>query len=187
MQLFSGVFERGANGGGMVRFNTNLDVGADDVPLTAIQQRKLNLRGGELLECALFQPKDRGHGKRRLSEVSLINGQPASYYVEVKPLDKLIPIDPNRQLMFETSGGPTSMRIIDLLTPIGFGQRGLIVAPPRTGKTIILKQMAQAVAANHPDVHVLMLLVDERPEEVTEMRRNTTAVVAASCNDRDNA
>jgi transcription termination factor Rho len=99
--------------------------------------------------------------------------------------EQLIPIDPQNRIQFETAGGPPAMRIIDLLTPIGLGQRGLIAAPPRTGKTILLQQMAEGISANHPGVHLMVLLIDERPEEVTHFRRSVRGEVPASCNDQD--
>lgn len=108
-------------------------------------------------------------------------------YLEAKPFEELTAIDPQEPLRFETRGGPLSMRVVDLMTPIGLGQRGLIVAPPRTGKTVLLQQMAAGVAANHPEVHIIVLLIDERPEEVSEIRRTVHGEVAASCNDRDTA
>jgi transcription termination factor Rho len=94
-------------------------------------------------------------------------------------------VDPDKQLVLETGREPLTTRVMDLLTPIGKGQRGLIVAPPRTGKTILLQHIAQAVAQNYPEVHLMMLLIDERPEEVTEMRRTVKGEVIASSSDRD--
>src|SRR5262249_45886313 len=100
----------------------------------------------------------------------------------------LVPCDPNQRYRLETDATPdTSMRIIDMLTPIGRGQRALIVAPPRTGKTVIMQKMANAIHANYPDVHIIILLIDERPEEVTDFRRNTKAEVIASCLDESSA
>jgi transcription termination factor Rho len=115
----------------------------------------------------------------------MINGRSPDDHLETKPFEDLTAIDPGRPVCFETPGGSPSMRVIDLMTPIGFGQRGLIVAPPRTGKTILLQQMAEGVATNHPDAHLIVLLVDERPEEVTDMRRSVRGEVAASSNDKD--
>jgi transcription termination factor Rho len=97
----------------------------------------------------------------------------------------LTPIDPHQAIRLETGSEPLTTRVMDLLTPIGKGQRGLIVAPPRTGKTILLQHIAQAVVRNHPEMHLIMLLIDERPEEVTEMRRTIRGEVIASSSDRD--
>src|SRR4029450_8012568 len=93
--------------------------------------------------------------------------------------EDLTPLHPNARLGLETSGDELSMRIVDLVTPVGKGQRGLIVAPPRTGKTILLSKMANAITKNHPEAYVFVLLVDERPEEVTEMQRLGSSPTAA--------
>ncbi|HEY3245223.1 MAG TPA: transcription termination factor Rho, partial [Phycisphaerae bacterium] len=144
--------------------------------------RSIGLRGGETL-AVLVQPAERG--RALITNIRAINGIAPDAYAECRPFPDLTAIDPRRRVQFETPGGPVAMRIIDLLTPIGFGQRGLIVAPPRTGKTILLQQMAHGVATNHPDVYMMVLLVDERPEEVTEMRRTVHGEVVHSSNDRD--
>jgi len=101
--------------------------------------------------------------------------------------DELTPIDPYEQIRLETGSQPLTTRAMDLLTPIGKGQRGLIVAPPRTGKTVMLQHIATAVTANHPEMHLIVLLIDERPEEVTDIRRNVQGEVIASSSDRDAA
>ncbi len=101
--------------------------------------------------------------------------------------DELTPIDPHEQIRLETGQEPLTTRVMDLLTPIGKGQRGLIVAPPRTGKTVLLQHIAHAVVANHPEMHLIMLLIDERPEEVTEIRRAAKGEVIASSSDQDTA
>src|SRR5208282_3879772 len=101
-----------------------------------------------------------------------------------RKFDDLTPVDPHEQVVLETGPEPLTTRVMDLLTPIGKGQRGLIVAPPRTGKTILLTHIAQAVAKNHPEMHLIVLLVDERPEEVTDMRRTVKGEVIASTFDR---
>ncbi len=120
-----------------------------------------------------------------VSEIVDVNGRPLQDYWQMMSFPDLTVIDPRVKIQLETPGGPPSMRIMDLLTPIGFGQRGLIVAPPKTGKTTLLKQIAEAIVANHPDVTLLILLVDERPEEVTDFRRSLKAEVWASNNDED--
>ncbi|MHC5112772.1 MAG: transcription termination factor Rho, partial [Planctomycetota bacterium] len=159
-----------------------------DVLVGADLSRKANLRGGELIVGTVARNGKRGRQQRdSLAEIETVDGLSLDDHLEKKPFESLIPIDPDRHIRFETEGGPMTMRVIDLLTPIGFGQRGLIVAPPRTGKTVLLQQMAQAVIKNYPDVHVKVLLVDERPEEVTDMRRNIEAEVVASSNDKDAA
>src|SRR5207302_9259897 len=100
-------------------------------------------------------------------------------------LDNLTTIHPTEKIQLETAHDLIETRIIDLVTPLGRGTRGLIVSPPRSGKTTILKQIANAVTANHPDVHVMVLLIDERPEEVTDFQRSVKAEVVASSNDQD--
>src|SRR5204862_6107932 len=102
-------------------------------------------------------------------------------------VDERTPVDPTKQVVLETGREPLTTRVMDLLTPIGKGQRGLIVAPPRTGKTVLLQHIAAAVTANHPEMHLMMLLVDERPEEVTDIRRTVKGEVIASSSDRDTA
>jgi transcription termination factor Rho len=127
----------------------------------------------------------RGSGPR-LKEVAAIEGMPPDKSAQ-RNFDELTPIDPHERIRLETGKEPLTTRVMDLLTPIGKGQRGLIVAPPRTGKTILLQHLAQAVAQNHPEMHIIMLLIDERPEEVTEMRRTVKGEVIWSSSDRDSA
>jgi transcription termination factor Rho len=142
---------------------------------------KYRLKMGLTLEGPV-QPDKKGRGVQ-LAEVTTICGQPRDKYVGLVPFERLTVIDPEEALWLETGPEPLTTRVMDLLTPIGKGQRGLIVSPPRAGKTIMLEQMATAVRKNYPDIHVIMLLVDERPEEVTHFRRSTGADVLASSND----
>jgi transcription termination factor Rho len=144
---------------------------------------RYRLKAGLVLEGPT-QPDKRGRGLQ-LAEITSICGHPPSDYVGLVPFEKLTVIDPKEVLWLETGPEPMTMRVMDLLTPIGKGQRGLIVSPPRAGKTILLEHMATAVCKNYPDVTVMMLLVDERPEEVTHFRRSTGAEVLASSNDLD--
>jgi transcription termination factor Rho len=125
----------------------------------------------------------RGPGLR-LKHVETIEGKPPEQYRR-RNFEELTPIDPHERIRLETGKEPLTTRVMDLLTPIGKGQRGLIVAPPRTGKTILLQHIAQAVHKNHPEMHIIMLLIDERPEEVTEMRRTIQGEVISSTSDRD--
>jgi transcription termination factor Rho len=115
----------------------------------------------------------------------MIDGLPADQRMGRKPFNELTVVDPRERIRFETPGGPMTMRVLDMMTPIGRGQRGLIAAPPRTGKTILLQQMSAGIAANHPDLYMMVLLIDERPEEVTEMRRTVHGEVVASSNDEN--
>ncbi len=121
----------------------------------------------------------------QVTEVVSVMDQTLEKFWSLPSFGDLTVIDPRERIRLETPGGPDSMRIMDMLTPIGRGQRGLIVAPPKTGKTTLLKQIAQAVLTNHPDMKVFILLVDERPEEVTDFRRTLNAEVWASNNDED--
>src|SRR5947209_13130863 len=121
----------------------------------------------------------------RLKEIEAVDDMKPEEYVNVKSFDELTPINPEVWLKLETGPQPLTTRVMDLLTPIGKGQRGLIVAPPRTGKTVLLQHIAAAVSANHPEMHLMVLLVDERPEEVTEIRRTVKGEVIASSSDRD--
>jgi transcription termination factor Rho len=144
-----------------------------------------HLREGTLLAGAVEASK-KGSGGPRLLRITQIEGQDPTKY-QPRNFDDLTPIDPHEHIKLETGTEPLTTRVMDLLTPIGKGQRGLIVAPPRTGKTILLQHIAQAVAVNHPEMHIIMLLIDERPEEVTEMRRTVKGEVVGSSSDRDTA
>jgi transcription termination factor Rho len=181
--MVSGVLEIMDKGYGFLR-NPEKDLRRSDsdpfVPADII--RNLRLKPG----LHLRGPMRRGdRGGIQLAGLDKIMGMSPSKWSQTKPFDELTSVDPTKRLQLETTPDIASTRIIDLLTPIGRGQRGLIVAPPRTGKTILLQQMARGIHANHPDVHITMLLVDERPEEVTDMKRNVPAEVLASSNDNE--
>ena len=184
----SGTLELDSNGnGGCLRQPSRRYLPAADdprVPRTLVE--RFRLRGGETLSGPQTISRDRkGRRARSLADINRINDLDPQDYVELPPLTELTPVDPKQAIRFETPGGPLSMRVVDLLAPIGRGQRGLIAAPPRTGKTVLLQQMAAGVAANYPDMHLIVLLIDERPEEVTDMRRNVKGEVVASSNDHD--
>ena len=121
----------------------------------------------------------------RLQEVELIDGYTPEEYESIKHFDDLTPINPFEQIKLEIGKTPTTMRVMDLLCPIGKGQRALLVAPPRTGKTMLLQDIANSVTQNHPEIHLMVLLIDERPEEVTEMSRSVKGEVIASSLDND--
>ncbi len=157
---------------------TNADV---FVPPTLVG--KYRLKSGLFLDGPT-QRDPRGRGLQ-LAAITSICGHSPDEYAGLVPWDQLTVIDPVEALWLETGPEPMTTRVLDLLTPIGKGQRGLIVSPPRAGKTIMLEQMATAVRKNYPKVTVVMLLVDERPEEVTHFRRSTGALVLASSNDQD--
>ncbi|MSR42546.1 MAG: transcription termination factor Rho [Pedosphaera sp.] len=131
-----------------------------------------------------LQPPHRGNSPQ-MKEVLTVNDMPFEKFVQAVRFENLTTIDPIEKFNLETTPDVLETRIIDLVTPIGRGTRGIIVAPPRTGKTTILKQIANAVTTNHPDVYVMVLLIDERPEEVTDFQRSVKAEVVASSNDMD--
>ncbi len=130
---------------------------------------KLNLAEGVMLAGTL-EPARRGQGPKLATVTAIEGGDPKAY--RRRNWDELTAVDPTKWLRLETGPEPLTTRVMDMFTPIGMGQRGLIVAPPRTGKTVLLTHIAQGVMANHPNVHLMILLVDERPEEVTDIKRN---------------
>ncbi len=179
-----GVLELSNRDGGFLRDpKKNYRVTPRDVRVSSKLIQKFGLRGAESISGASSSRGKRGNAE--LAEIESINEMPAGEYLDVKGILDLTPVDPNERIQFETDGGPMTMRVIDLLMPIGKGQRGLICAPPRTGKTILLQQMATGISANHPEIYMMVLLVDERPEEVTEMRRTVQGEVVASSNDAE--
>jgi transcription termination factor Rho len=178
----TGVLEMHPKGHGFLRDPArNYRVGHDDVYVGTSLLDRFQLRQGVRL-TGRIEAAARGQGPR-LADLTEIEGHEPEHYLTLRVFDDLTAIDPHVRIRLETGPEPLGMRIMDLLTPVGKGQRGLIVAPPRSGKTILLQQMAAAVAQNHPELKLIVLLVDERPEEVTEMRRNVRGEVIASSND----
>jgi transcription termination factor Rho len=179
-----GVLELHPNGYGFLRDpKNNYQRERTDpfVPGTMIE--KFALREGVLIN-GLIQQSRKQQGPR-LKEIIDVDGMPPQDYVNVKSFDSLTPINPESWLKLETGPQPLSPRVMDLLTPLGKGQRALIVAPPRTGKTVLLQQISQSISTNYPELNLIVLLVDERPEEVTDMRRCVKGEVVASSLDRD--
>jgi len=179
-----GILEMHPNGYGFLRSpDTNYQRERTDpfVPATMIERYRL--REGVSLKV-LVQPGRRQQGPR-VREIQEVEGLAPDLYVNVKNFDQLTPINPETWLRLETGQQPITTRVMDLLTPLGKGQRALIVAPPRTGKTVLLQQVSQAISANHPELNLVMLLIDERPEEVTDMRRTVKGEVMASSLDCD--
>jgi transcription termination factor Rho len=180
----SGYLEISEKGFGFLRSPENcFQPKPTDIFVTPDTIKKNFLREGCLVSGTL-QPPHRGNSPQ-LKEVQQVNNMPFADYTKSVRYENLTTIDPLEKFLLETSPDLIETRIIDLVTPIGKGTRGLIVAPPRTGKTTILKQIANAVAANHPEVYVMVLLIDERPEEVTDFQRSVKADVIASSNDQD--
>lgn len=151
------------------------------VPQSLVQQFKL--RAGSMIKGLALQLRD-CEGPR-LAEIREIDGRSPGDDASAKRFDELTPITPHEWLQLETGRQPLSTRVVDLFAPLGKGQRAMIVAPPRTGKTVLLQQISQAIETNYPEVKLVMLLVDERPEEVTDMRRSVQGEVIASSLDHD--
>ncbi|MEE9295419.1 MAG: transcription termination factor Rho [Phycisphaerae bacterium] len=151
----------------------------DDIYVSPSQIRRFGLRTGQVVVGQIRPPKE-SERYFALLRVEAINYEDPDMVSEKTNFQDLTPLHPDRRMMLETTPEELNMRIVDLVTPIGMGQRMLIVAPPRTGKTVLLRKMANAIATNHPECFVIVLLIDERPEEVTEMIRSTTAEVVSS-------
>ena len=168
-----GVLEVLPDGYGFLR-NTDYNYlsSSDDIYVSPSQIRRFGLRTGNLVSGQIRPPKD-SEKYFALLRVEAINFEDPDNLAEKIVFSDLTPLHPEDRFILETSGEELNMRIIDLVTPVGKGQRGLIVAPPRTGKTILLQKIANALSANHPEVRLIVLLIDERPEEVTEMKRKT--------------
>jgi transcription termination factor Rho len=161
--------------------------GPNDVYVSLGQVKKYNLRKGDAVVGAIRQPREGEQTRQKYNaivKVDSINGQTVEAAADRIEFGKLTPIYPKERLRLETTPEKLSTRIIDLIAPIGKGQRGLIVAPPKAGKTIILQAIAKAIAVNNPEVHIMVVLVDERPEEVTDMQRAVKGEVIASTFDR---
>jgi transcription termination factor Rho len=174
-----GVLEILPDGWGFLRRHPNLQSVNEDVYVSQSQIKRFGLRTGDLVFGVARPPKE-GEKYYGLLRVEAINGVPADEVRRRKDFEQLTPLYPNQRLVMETTPENISGRIIDLIAPIGKGQRALIVAPPKAGKTTLLKNIANSITANHPEVILLVLLVDERPEEVTDMRRSVKGQVISS-------
>ncbi|MFP5212989.1 MAG: transcription termination factor Rho [Acidobacteriota bacterium] len=175
-----GVLEILPDGFGFLRSqNYNYLPGPDDIYVSPSQIRRFNLRTGDSVSGQIRPPKD-NERYFALLKVEAVNFEDPDVARDKILFDNLTPLYPDRKVGLETFSDNLSTRVMDLLTPIGFGQRGLIVAPPRTGKTMLLQNIANAVAHNHKDAYLIVLLIDERPEEVTDMQRNVRAEVVSS-------
>ena len=178
-----GVVEVLQDGFGFLRSpDANYLAGPDDIYISPSQIRKFTLRTGDTVEGQTRSPKD-GERYFALVKVNKINFEDPEKTKHKVHFDNLTPLYPDERLEMET-GDPTkkdySSRVIDIVSPLGKGQRGLIVAPPRTGKTVLLQNIAHAITANHPECYLIVLLIDERPEEVTDMQRSVKGEVISS-------
>jgi transcription termination factor Rho len=184
LPLVEGVLEIHPKGYGFLRDPKNSYLpGKDDPFVTGQMIERFKLREGVMIQGGVADgPRSQGP---RLRQIALVEGKTVEEYQQIKSFDELTAVNPFEQIKLETGPTPVTMRVMDLLTPIGKGQRALIVAPPRTGKTMLLQEIANAVSTNHPEIHLIVLLIDERPEEVTEMKRRIKGEVIASSMDRE--
>ena len=177
-----GVLEILPEGYGFLRSQDwNYFYGPDDIYVSPSQIKRFDLRTGDTIHGRVRPPKE-GERYLALLKVEAVNFEDPEKAKHKVLFDNLTPLFPDEHLRLENKGGDISMRIIDLVTPIGKGQRGLIVAPPRTGKTVLLQKIANSITENHPEAFVIILLIDERPEEVTDMERSTknTEVISST-------
>ncbi len=178
--LGRGVLEILPDGFGFLRSPLNsYQPAPDDIYVSPSQIRRFGIRTGDYVTGSIRSPKE----KERffaLARVDQINKEDPEHARKRVPFENLTPLFPDERLVMETEQKEISMRVMDIVTPIGKGQRGLIVAPPRTGKTVLMQKMANSISKNNPESKLIILLIDERPEEVTDMRRNTKAEVLAS-------
>ena len=174
----SGTLEVLPDGYGFLRSAAhNYLASPEDIYVSPSQIRRLALRTGLMIEGPIRLPIE-GQDNFALMQVELVQGRAPDERARPVIFEDLTPLHPNERLFLETSGGDLSTRVVDLITPIGKGQRGLIVSPPRAGKTVLLMRIAQAIKQNHPEAYLIVLLIDERPEEVTEMVRSVASANA---------
>ena len=169
-EYVEGILELLPDGYGFLRGDNYLSTNKD-VYVSPVQIRRFKLDTGDMVKGIKRTPKE-GEKFPALIYVGEVNGEHPEKAMKRKSFDDLIPIYPQERLKLETSSTGYTMRLMDLMSPIGKGQRGMIVAPPKAGKTTILKQIANSITANNPEVYLIVLLIDERPEEVTEMKRS---------------
>ena len=175
-----GVLEVQTGGYGFLRAS-NCSPGPEDIYVSIAQIRRFSLRSGDHV-VGRTREKRVGDRYNALMYIDSVNGDKPEIARVRRPFDTLTPIHPNRRLTLESPAGESdmSMRLLDFIAPIGLGQRALIVAPPKAGKTVLLKKIAQAIRENHPDIELIVLLIDERPEEVTDFRRSVDAQIVYS-------
>ncbi len=186
-QRASGVLEINEKGFGFLRQSENNYLpGQNDIFVSRNLIQKFSLREGVQV-IGEASPSQNGRGAKQsdqMTAVEEINGVSPDEYARIADFSQLVSIDPTERLELSAGNDNMSMRVLDLIAPIGKGQRGLIVAPPKTGKTTIIEEIAEAVANNHPDIHLAVLLIDERPEEVTHLKRRVRGEVTASSADQ---
>lgn len=178
-----GILDVLSEGYGFLRTNNYLQ-GDGDIYVAPQHIRKYKLKTGDLVKGKIRLSGD-GDKFDALLYVESVNGKSPETVVSRKKFEKLIPIFPDERITLTTGQKPAATRLIDMFSPVGKGQRGLIVAAPKVGKTILLKQVATAIRANHPDIHLIILLIDERPEEVTDMKRSIDSDVVYSTFDQE--
>jgi len=184
-ESFYGILELdGRRGGRLRKHSLMIDRRPDDPQVTHDLIAKWKLREGSGVEGSVT---GNGRGGRRISVVTAVNGLPPHEWAGREEYANLTAIDPVERIHLSGPRADTSMRIVDLVAPVGKGQRALIVSPPKAGKTMLMQSFANTIGAAHPEIDLLVLLVDERPEEVTDMRRNIRGEVFASSNDHDAA
>lgn len=175
-----GVLEVLPDGYGFLRSSDyNYLPSPDDIYVSPSQIKKFSLRTGDFVSGQVRPPKE-GERFFALLRVEAVNNLPPENIRERTLFDNLTPVYPTRKLILESAPGEYSMRVMDMLAPIGKGQRGLIVSPPKSGKTVLLQKLANSITRNHPEVKLIILLIDERPEEVTDMERSVKAEVISS-------
>ena len=167
-EIKQGILEVLADGYGFIRCENYLP-GEEDVYVSPAQIRRFNLKTGDIL-TGKVRPKRNGENYGGLQFLEKVNGYEAELASKRKAFEDLTPIFPNERIILENETENTAMRIVDLISPIGKGQRGMIVSPPKAGKTTLLKEVAKSVKRSHPDMKLIILLIDERPEEVTDMK-----------------
>lgn len=175
-----GVIEILPDGFGFLRSpNYNYLPSAEDIYVSPAQIRRFDLKTGDTVYGPIRSPKEK-EKYFALLKVDLINGKTLEFAKDRIFFENLTPLHPTERLMMETSKDKLAMRVLDIAAPIGKGQRALIVAPPKSGKTVLIQNIANAIAINHPEVHLIVLLIDERPEEVTDMERTVKGEVVSS-------
>jgi len=174
----SGVLDILSEGYGFLR-STNYTSGPDDIYVSPSQIKRFDIREGDVVNGQIRPPKE-NENYFALLKVETVNEEDPEKARERTIFENLTPLFPQKRIVLENNSGDISTRLIDLICPIGKGQRGLIVAPPKTGKTIFLQKIAKGIAANHPEIELIVLLADERPEEVTDMERSVKGEVAFS-------